>query len=416
LSVPEHPPRRFEAETAAGGGGGAAGPRPLPPARVGGATATADPGAESGSKPPMRRINDWFRRHLSDPQVFILALLLLAGFVAVLFVGNMLAPLIASIVIAYLLDAPASLLERLGLPRLAAVLMVFVAFLAVFLFLMLGLVPLLVRQVALLFQQMPSMIAQAQEMLLRLPQEYPAFIAEEQVTEFMAGLRSELGALGQRLVSFSVASLVNLIYLGTYTILVPLLVFFFLKDKDPILRWLAGFLPRDMTLAARVWAEVNQQIANYVRGKFYEILIVGGVTYVAFSLLGLQFTVLLAVLTGLSVIIPFVGAILVTVPVALIAYFQFGWGSEFALALATYILIQTLDGNVLAPLLVSGVVNLHPIAVIVAILVFGGIWGFWGVFFAIPLATLVQAVLRAWPRPPPERAPPEAPPQRTQAG
>jgi putative permease len=65
--------------------------------------------------------------------------------------------------------------------------------------------------------------------------------------------------------------------------------------------------------------------------------------------------------------------------------------------MGAYLVIQALDGNVLVPLLFSEVVNLHPIAIIVAILVFGGLWGFWGVFFAIPLATLVQAVLKAWP-------------------
>jgi putative permease len=100
------------------------------------------------------------------------------------------------------------------------------------------------------------------------------------------------------------------------------------------------------------------------------------------------------------VIIPYIGAVAVTVPVALIAYFQWGLGSELALVLGAYLLIHLLDGNVLAPILASEVVNLHAIAVIVAILVFGGLWGFWGVFFAIPLATLIQAVLDAWPRVP----------------
>jgi len=63
-----------------------------------------------------------------------------------------------------------------------------------------------------------------------------------------------------------------------------------------------------------------------------------------------------------------------------------------------YAVIQLLDGNVLVPVLFSEVVSLYPVAIIIAVLVFGGIWGFWGVFFAIPLATLVNAVLRAWPR------------------
>jgi putative permease len=369
----------------------------------------------------MRPIADWFRRHLSDPQVTILVVVLLVGILAIMFIGQMLAPVIAAIVIAYLLEAPVRLLERLGLPRLAAVSVVFVAFMAAFLFLLLGLVPLLSRQIAQLVAQLPAMVGQAQEILLRLPEEYPAFFTEEQVNEFAAALRAQLAAVGQWLLSLTVAWVVNVIYLGVLLVLVPLMVFFFLKDKDRILGWFAGFLPADATLVMRVGTEVNLQIGNYVRGKFYEIVIVGAVTYLVFSAIELQFAALLAVLTGLSVIIPFIGAAVVAVPVTLIAYFQWGLGSEFAVAVAAYFVIQALDGNLLAPLLVSGVVNLHPIAVIVAILIFGGLWGFWGVFFAVPLATVVQAVLRAWPRAPrteqpPERLLPEAAIGRREAG
>jgi putative permease len=103
------------------------------------------------------------------------------------------------------------------------------------------------------------------------------------------------------------------------------------------------------------------------------------------------------VLVGLSVVVPYVGATVVTFPVVLVAWFQWGWGSDFIWVTVAYLVIQALDGNVLVPLLFGEVVNIHPIAIIVAILVFGGLWGFWGVFFAIPLATLVNAVLRAWP-------------------
>jgi putative permease len=139
------------------------------------------------------------------------------------------------------------------------------------------------------------------------------------------------------------------------------------------------------------------QIGNYVRGKFIEIVIVWIVTYVTFALMGLQFSMLLSVLVGLSVVIPYVGAVTVTFPVAIIAYFQWGFASDFAYIMIAYAIVQTLDGNVLVPLLFSEVVNLHPIAIITAVLIFGGLWGLWGVFFAIPLATLVQAVLKAWP-------------------
>ena len=194
------------------------------------------------------------------------------------------------------------------------------------------------------------------------------------------------------------SSVVNLLTAIVYMILVLLLVFFMIKDKTKILNWLASFLPRERGLTTSVWHEVNDQVGNYVRGKFWEIVIVGVVTWVVFALLGVEFAILLAVITGLSVLIPYVGAAAVTVPVALIGFVQWGFSWEFAWLMIAYGIIQALDGNLLAPLLFSEVVNLHPIAIIVAILIFGGIWGFWGVFFAIPLATVVQAVIRAWPK------------------
>jgi putative permease len=183
---------------------------------------------------------------------------------------------------------------------------------------------------------------------------------------------------------------------------VPLLVFFFLKDKKLILNWLASFLPKERHVANRLWREMDAQMGNYIRGKVYEIFIVGVASYITFLLLGLNYTPLLAVVVGLSVIIPYVGATLVTLPIVVVAYFQWGWSSEFIWVVSAYGIIQALDGNVLVPLLFSEAVNLHPVAIIVAVLVFGGLWGVWGVFFAIPLATLVKALLRAWPRSPTE--------------
>ena len=135
-----------------------------------------------------------------------------------------------------------------------------------------------------------------------------------------------------------------------------------------------------------------------MRGKFWEVVIVWAACLVTFTAFGLQYAMLLSVLVGLSVIVPYIGAVVVTIPVVAIAWFQWGWSPEFLWLTVAYTVIQALDGNVLVPLLFSEVVNIHPVAIIVAILLFGGIWGFWGVFFAIPLATLVRAVLSAWPR------------------
>ncbi len=260
-----------------------------------------------------------------------------------------------------------------------------------------GLLPQLSRQMTQLFQQIPSMITEGQALLMRLPERYPEVVSVAQVQEIIGVLRQEITVMGQTVLSLSLSSVVGMITVLVYLILMPLLVFFFLKDKRLILDWVVGFLPTQRQFADAVWKDVNRQIANYVRGKFWEIVIVGATSFVTFTFMGLQYAVLLGVLVGLSVIIPYIGAAVVTFPVLLIAWFQWGSGSDFIWLTVAYFTIQALDGNVLVPLLFSEVVNLHPVAIIVAILVFGGLWGLWGVFFAIPLATLVQALITAWP-------------------
>ena len=346
----------------------------------------------------MRLITDWFRRTFSDPQVVLLAVLLVTGFLVIIYLGDMLAPVLASGVIAYLLEGLVGLMERRGWPRIVAVWVVFAVFVLFLSLLLFGVMPLVSRQLTDLIQQFPSMVAKGQQVLMQLPERYPELVSFEQIQEIFAVVRQGTLELGQRALSVSLASLVGLITVMIYIVLMPLLVFFFLKDKALIVDWFTQFLPQDRLFAKQVWGDVDRQISNYVRGKFIEILIVWAASLVTFTAFGLQYALLLSVLVGLSVIVPYIGAVVVTFPVVLIAWFQWGWSADFFWLNFAYLVIQALDGNVLVPLLFSEVVNLHPVAIIVAILVFGGFWGFWGVFFAIPLATLVHAVLHAWPR------------------
>ena len=348
----------------------------------------------------MELLKDWFRRSFSDPQVVILGLFLVAGFAIVLGLGAWLAPMFASIVIAYLLEAIVRWLQRLGVPRIMAVVLVFLLFIAVLLFIMFGLVPLVSRQLTQLVQQFPAYLTKGQDLLRQLPAAYPQLISDAQIQELINQLGQEMAGLGQRLLGWSLASVGSLIALVVYLVLVPVLVFFLLKDKDLMIGWLAARLPRERSLVNRVWGEAEAQIANYVRGKVAEIFIVGAVTYVTFMLLDLQYAALLAVIVGFSVLVPYIGAAVATLPIAVVAYFQFGWGWDFGQVMIAYAIIQALDGNLLVPLMFSEVVNMHPVAIILAILVFGGLWGFWGIFFAIPLATLVKAIINAWPRSP----------------
>lgn len=350
-------------------------------------------------------LRDWIQRYFSDEEAVVLAVLLVLAFTAVLTLGGMLAPVLAGMVLAYLMQGLVSTLERLRLPGGVAVGLVFALFMGVLLVFIVVVVPLLWHQLITLFNELPGMLAKWQSLLLLLPERYPHLVSDEQVLRAIEVARSEIGKFGQWALTFSLSSLPLLVNIMIYLVLVPILVFFFLKDRAMIGRWVRGYLPRERALITRVGQEMNRQIANYIRGKVMEMAICGGVTYIGFVAMGLNYSALLALLVGVSVVVPYVGAVVVTVPVMLIALFQWGWSDQFIYLMAVYGIIQTLDGNVLVPLLFSEAVNLHPVAIICAVLLFGGLWGFWGVFFAIPLATLFKAVLDAWPRKEPVVAP-----------
>ena len=346
----------------------------------------------------MNVISNWLRLILGNPQLVILVLTLVLGLAAVLWIGNMVAPILASVIIAYLLDGLASPFARRRVPRMLAVLVVYTGFVALLAFIAFAVVPLMSQQATQLVSQIPGMLTEIQGVLIRLPQRYPEFISELQVNQVAGAIGNEVMTLGRRMVTASVSSVFGVITLGIYLVLMPLLVFFMLKDKERLIAWVTDFLPPDHRLLTHVWVDVHRQLGNYVRGKIIEILVVWLATYLTFAVLGLDFAVLLSFLVGISVLIPYIGAIAVTIPVAAVAYVQWGIGPEFTYLMVAYLVVQVLDGNVLVPLLFSEVVNMHPIAIIASVLVFGGLWGFWGVFFAIPLGILIQSVLHAWPR------------------
>ena len=341
-------------------------------------------------------LRKWFDDHFSHPDAIVIVILIVAATTIIFFFGEMLAPVIAASIIAYMLEGFVQFLIKENIPRIIAVYISFFVLIGLMMFFFLGLAPVVSNQIGNFLADLPKFVVKAGVLLENLPDKLP--LRELYETDgIVSGIVGELTTLGQTLLSFSISSIPTMILALIYLFLVPLLVFFFLKDKDLLISFIKDFVPKDRLLLGRVWKDVDRQIGNYMRGKFYEIVIVGSITYFVFWLMGLNYSALLGVIVGLSVIIPFVGAAIVTVPVIIAAFLQFGFGTDLAWIVGIYFIIQILDGNVLVPILFSEAVNLHPVAIVVAVLIFGGIWGFWGVFFAIPLATVIKSILIAWP-------------------
>lgn len=341
-------------------------------------------------------LSRWARQYFSDPQFVILLLLLAAFFIMIIAFGRMLMPVFLSIIIAVLLNSIIEWLGRFHVRRTVGVYLVFLIFLALLFNLILILLPVISHQVAQFISDLPNIIARIKYELQLMPQKYPGLISEETVNQGISLLTAEFSGLGTNIIKLSVSSVRGIIEVIVYLILVPFLVFFLLKDKDMIIAWFGGLLPEERGLAVSVWDEVYDQFFNYLRGKVLEILFVWAINYAAFAFLGLKYSIILSLFVGVAVLVPYIGAAVMFIPVILVSFFQWGLGVNMIYITLAYLFLHALDGNIVAPLLLSEVVKIHPIAIIIAILIFGGLWGFWGLVFAIPLATLLHAVLKAW--------------------
>tara|TARA_B100001778_G_scaffold323584_1_gene317056 strand:+ start:181 stop:1218 length:1038 start_codon:yes stop_codon:yes gene_type:complete len=339
-------------------------------------------------------LNKFIKRFFSNEESVYFAILLIFSFFFIILFGNVLLPVIISIVIAFLLNGFMTTLIKYNMSQKISLSITLIVFFGFYLSLFMAL-PSIGTEINNLLQNLPIIVSSFQQNLIEMNN----YFSEEEIDQIFANLSNQISvllssALGQ--LAGTVSLMFNAIL---YAIMIPLMVFFFLKDKSILLPIASIILPKENGFMQSVFAEMNDQLFNYVTGKFIEMLLVASASYILFAFLGLPYAVLIAILVGLSVIIPIFGAILVTIPVVLIGLYEWGLSENFYWLLGFYLLIQILDGNVLVPILFSTRNNLHPVVIIIAVLFFGGIWGFWGLFFAIPLATFVKAIINSWPEP-----------------
>lgn len=337
------------------------------------------------------------QRIFNNPSLMTLLIFGSTLWLAFYFAGRWLMPVIIAIVIAYLLEGLIQKLESWNMRRIFAVCLVFFAFFAILTFTLIALLPTLIDQAKSFATSLPAYLSTFQQHLHVLPERFPQFFNDADIASLIQNINNIIADASRNIFSGQIFATIGVFFsLAVYAVLIPILIFFFLKDKTIILKWLGQFLPENRQIITEIWTEVDQQIGNYIRGKFFEIIIVWFSCFITFYFFGLQYPLLLSFVVGLSVLIPYIGAAAATLPVLVVAYMQFGFTSTFWWLIIIYTIIQLIDGNVIVPLIFSEAVNIHPIALIIAVLIFGGLWGFWGVFFAIPLATLVKAIMKAW--------------------
>ena len=340
-------------------------------------------------------LKNFFDKYFFDEEQYAALFIISIGIVILYFLGGIIAPVIVSILIAYILNGLTSFMEEKGKSRILALTVTLIIFglfyLSIFLFL-----PFLSRQILLLVSDIPQIYESVNSFLSNQLAGYG--LQSNQLDEVVINAFSYIPTLFQNALLQLNSGFSAVMNALLYLIIVPFLVFFLLKDRDIFINYAKNLLPQKKNLLTKIWNDLNVQLYGYLRGKGLEMIIVALVTGFVFYLQDVNYSIILAILVGLSVLIPYVGAILVTIPVVLIGLFQWGLDSSFYIFITSYMIIQALDGNVLMPLLLGREVKLHPVIIITAVLIFGGIWGFWGLLLAIPIATFLRAILVAWPK------------------
>jgi predicted PurR-regulated permease PerM len=319
---------------------------------------------------------------------------LLLFFVMLWFLGGVMLPFIIGSAIAYFLDPVADRLERWGLSRAAATTVITLLALLVVVVVVLALIPTLIKQTTALINAAPEI---AQRLQLFLVERFPQLTdSTSTIRQSLAEIGAAIQAKGASLAQGVISSALSLLSALLYIVVVPVVAFYMLLDWDRMIAQIDQMLPRDHAPTVRRLAnEINAVLSAFVRGQMTVCLTLGSYYALALMAAGLQFGLLVGAVAGAITFIPYVGALVGGVLAIGLALFQF-WGDWLSIGLVAAIfgLGQFLEGNVLTPRLVGKSVGLHPVVLMLALAIFGSLFGFVGLLVAVPVSAAIGVLTR----------------------
>ena len=310
------------------------------------------------------------------------------------FLGDVVLPFVLGAAVAYFLDPVADALERLGLGRTTATVLISLVAVSLFLLATLLLVPLLAQQTQSLIAALPRL---TETLTTILTERFPSLVdADSTLRQSLRGLGEALQSRAGELANAVLGSALSVINLAMLVVVVPVVAFYMLVDWDKMIARLDNLLPRDHRRTIRaIMRDIDDALAGFIRGQTFVCIILGAFYAIGLSLLGLNFGLLIGLGAGLVSFIPYVGSLsgfLVSVIVALVQFWP-DW-TMVAAVMAVFFAGQALEGNVLQPKLVGGHVGLHPVWLMLALFAFGYLFGFVGMLLAVPVAAAIGVVTR----------------------
>ena len=329
---------------------------------------------------------------VKNQQVIFLMSVLLLGFLALWVMGNLSAPILTSIVLAFLFRPMHVYFTKIGIPERLSVFITFlIAVLLATIFLLIF-IPLFINEANRYLSDLPSLSNVTEPIINFLRQ----VNAPNESIEVARSFLSDITGFATDAVSFGISRIQDTATLFLSIILVPIFLFFWLWDTDTLSSGFSKLVPKKRKFLSRVWSETNVNFQSYFKAKFIEVIVVAFFGSLMFWLLGVNSPVLLGVTFGLSQLIPFFGPVFMTFPVAIVSLAQFGLDPYVLFVLFCYAMLQNIDGNIFLPFLMSGVVKLPAVVVLLSVFLFGAIFGIWGVFFAVPLASFIKSLMDNW--------------------
>ncbi len=345
----------------------------------------------------MELIKKWVKCYLNNSEALCLIIILVGLGLFIFSFSTIVTPILLSIIISYFGSLLIKKLIKIGLPRLTSVLIVFILFISLFIWLVTWLLPLLWEELRNLMNILPNIISSLKIYLIQFQRHFPKFFSDVQIEHFTQQLNQSINLILKPIISFSFMSILNLATSVVYLIMVPLMVFFILRDEELILSWFINFLPKQRLTLHKIWNEFRYKLQIYIRGKVTLAILSGLISFIVFKWLGLRYNALLGFLVGLSAFVPYVGLVIVSVLIIVIALFQWGVSRNFWYVISAHVLINFLEANLLEPIFFAELMQLSPLVIILSVLLFGHLFGFWGIFLAIPMAALAQTLLKNWP-------------------
>jgi predicted PurR-regulated permease PerM len=315
-------------------------------------------------------------------------------FLVLWLLSDVILPFVLGAAIAYLLDPIADWLQRRGLSRTLATVVITVFALFAVVILLLLVIPTLVEQTADLLAFMPELVRNVQDWLTT---RFPELLdSDSQLRQSLQDFAAMIQARGAEFVETVLSSAVSLVNVVVLIVIVPVVTFYLLLDWDNMVARIDALLPRDHApIIRQLAAEIDRTLSGFVRGQGLVCLILGIYYAVALALVGLNFGLVVGFVAGALTFIPYVGALVGGVLAIGLALFQF-WGDWWWIVVVWAIFQsgQFVEGNILTPNLVGSSVGLHPVWLIFALSAFGAIFGFVGLLVAVPVAAIIGVLVR----------------------